>query len=260
MCNKLETSPLLFGLVVAPFFYFTFVLEKETSFVPFFMTRNFGLFSFFFTSPDDEIHLDGPVEFDHVDRHHFYPLGYWTQYLRNRWERACTVCRGGAGFFYYIKKIWIRISSLSLDDSIYNVVSSFSLWWRTLIFVLKDVLLREFSLFSWGLFSGSDLLLIHFMWILLKGANEPDQRIAVGGNLVVSICVPHVFFGIGRPIMVGGEQEGLTRRLFVLTLLISRRWHSFAIFLWSEEFCIFWKFSSQSPSRSYFRKRLFFFS
>ena len=110
---------------------FCFLEKKETStFVPFFTTRNFG-HSFFlllllFTSPDDEIHLDGPVEFDHVDGHHtFYPRAIFLSHFSMtedaiscaiRWERACTVCPGGSAF-YYIKKIWMFLISLS----IYNV-------------------------------------------------------------------------------------------------------------------------------------------
>jgi hypothetical protein len=74
-------------LVVGVMAPLLFVLEKkETStFVPFFTTRNFG-HSFFllllFTSPDDEIHLDGPVEFDHVDGHHtFYPRAIFLSHF-----------------------------------------------------------------------------------------------------------------------------------------------------------------------------------
>ena len=75
-----------------------------------------------FTSPDDEIHLDGPVEFDHVDGHHtFYPRAIFLSHFSMtgdaiscaiRWERACTVCPGGSAF-YYIKKIWMFLISLS---------------------------------------------------------------------------------------------------------------------------------------------------
>ena len=60
-------------------------------------------------SPDDEIHLDGAVEFDHVDRHHFSNLGliyilYFfsidggTQHLRNRWRGRVS----GRGRFIFL--------------------------------------------------------------------------------------------------------------------------------------------------------------
>ena len=81
----------------------------------------FFFFLLLFTSPDDEIHLDGPVEFDHVDGHHtFYPRAISFSFFNDgdaiscaiRWERACTVCPGGSAF-YYIKKIWMFLISLS---------------------------------------------------------------------------------------------------------------------------------------------------
>ena len=125
-CHKLETSPLFIWILWSGWwllfwFWKRKKLLRSCRFLRHAISDILFFFLLLFTSPDDEIHLDGPVEFDHVDGHHtFYPRAISFSFFNDgdaiscaiRWERACTVCPGGSAF-YYIKKIWMFLISLS---------------------------------------------------------------------------------------------------------------------------------------------------
>lgn len=206
-CHKLETSPLFIWILWSGWWLLFFLFWKRKKLLRScrFLRHAISDILFFlllFTSPDDEIHLDGPVEFDHVDGHHtFYPRAIFLSHFSMtgdaiscaiRWERACTVCQGGSAF-YYIKKIWMFLISLS----IYNV----SLWWKQLSYSFKDVVysfyyfytMKKFSLFLEAYFlflTGSDLLLIHFIWTLFG-----KQTSLINGTRTLSKC-PAPVWGI----------------------------------------------------------------
>ena len=155
-----------------------------------------------------------------------YEPRWWNPFGRTRWIRSCgrpshflSSSHFSFSFFndgrrnFLRNKMRARVYSLSgwvrfllhqenmnvshLSLSIYNV----SLWWRQLSYSFKDVVysfyyfytMKKFSLFLEAYFlflTGSDLLLIHFIWTLFG-----KQTSLINGTRTLSKC-PAPVWGI----------------------------------------------------------------